>query len=180
MHIRLARISDAAALLKIYRPYITDTAVSFELTVPTVSEFADRIAEVLADYPYLVAENDDGQILGFVYAHRYRPRAAYDWTVETSIYTDKAARGKGVGRQLYQALETELATQHVTSLLACVTGENLASLAYHQHLGYELVGTFKQVGFKHGKGYDTYWLQKQLSAATGEAFIPYSQLPHSA
>ncbi|MHA8110448.1 GNAT family N-acetyltransferase [Lactobacillaceae bacterium Melli_B4] len=176
MKIRPATAGDAQQLLAIYAPYITKTTISFEYQVPSLSEFKSRIEATLVDYPYLVAEADGGQILGYVYAHRYKSRAAYDWTVETSIYLAGQSRGMGIGKQLYQALEAALRKQNVTTLLACVTGENMGSVRFHEHLGYQLVGNFQQVGYKNGQSYNTFWLEKIIGAPTGRPLIPYSEI----
>ena len=101
--IRLAAAHDAAALLDIYAPYITDTAITFGYEVPAAEEFAARIQETLATHPYLVCERD-GVPVGYAYAHRIRERAAYDWAAELSIYLAPAAQGQGVGTVLYQCL----------------------------------------------------------------------------
>lgn len=174
---RLATVADAQRLLEIYAPYVRETTVTFEYEVPTIFEFEQRIATTLADYPYIVAETEEGIIVGYAYAHRMRARRAYDWTVEESIYVDQNARGLGVGKQLYAALEIELAKQNVINLAVCVTEKNLNSLAFHEHLGYQQTGRFIDFGYKFGQWYDVVWLQKRLGAPEHpEAFIPYSEV----
>ena len=101
--IRTARESDAPALLNIYAPYIVNTAITFEYTVPSTEEFAGRIRRTLQKYPYLVAEQQN-KILGYAYAGPFHERAAYDWAVETSIYVDQTQRHTGIGRLLHDAL----------------------------------------------------------------------------
>lgn len=105
--IRTARESDAPALLNIYAPYIVNTAITFEYTVPSTEEFAGRIRRTLQKYPYLVAEQQN-KILGYAYAGPFHERAAYDWAVETSIYVDQTQRHTGIGRLLHDALEHTL------------------------------------------------------------------------
>jgi len=95
MMIRPVQLSDAAAIRAIYQPYVTETAITFEVDVPTVQEFESRIAKTLTQFPYLVAEVD-GKVVGYAYASTYYARAAYDWTTELSIYVAKEARGQGV------------------------------------------------------------------------------------
>lgn len=101
--IRPASPGDAQALVRIYAPYVTDTAITFEYGVPSEKEFAARIAGTLERYPYLVAERD-GAPVGYAYAGAFHSRPAYDWAVETSIYVDRTQRRGGVGRALYAAL----------------------------------------------------------------------------
>lgn len=174
---RLATTADAQRLLEIYAPYVLDTSITFEYEVPTVSEFEDRIATTLKDYPYIVAETEEGTVVGYAYAHRMRERKAYDWTVEESIYVDQKARGLGAGKKLYAALEKELARQNVVNLAVCVTEKNLNSIAFHEHLGYKQTGRFIDFGYKFGEWYDVVWLQKRLGNPEHPgAFIPYSKL----
>lgn len=175
MLIRNATIHDAAALLAIYRPFVTDTTVTLETSAPTVAEFATRIATTLPDYPYLVAEAGDHTPLGYAYAHRYKERPGYNWTVEASIYV--ADRGHGVGKALYQQLEALLAQQHVQTVMACVTGHNTTSQLFHQHRGFTEVGRFPHAGFKHGQWLDLHWFAKQLADGTPQPFIRYADLP---
>ena len=104
MKIEFVRPEDAAELLAIYAPYVLETAISFEYEVPTVEEFRQRILDTAAKYPYLKAV-EQGRILGYAYAHPFIDRRAYDWSVETTIYLQREARGNGIGRALYEALE---------------------------------------------------------------------------
>ncbi|MFC4760504.1 GNAT family N-acetyltransferase [Fructobacillus durionis] len=176
MHIRTAQTSDAAALLAIYQPSIENSTTSFEYILPTLAEFETRISQTLENYPYLVMVEDD-QILGYAYAHPYAERAAYQWSTEISVYIAKAAQGQGIGRQLYQKIEAILEKQNVVNVCACVTGQNQNSIAFHEHMGYEIVGQFKHIGFKEGQWLDTFWLQKELNCPDVPApFIPFSKL----
>lgn len=185
--IRIATPEDAAEILKIYAPYVEDTAISFEYEVPSVDEFRDRIERTLERYPYIVAEQDD-RIIGYAYVSIFHERKAYDWAVETSIYVDKNCKRSGCGMQLYQALEKILKKQHISNLYACIAyteqeDEHLTndSMHFHEHLGYELVGTFKQCGYKFNKWYDMIWMEKIIGEhpEMPEAFIPFSALHHS-
>ena len=107
MTIRDAQLSDAKALLDIYAPYVEDTAVTFEYDVPTEEEFRGRIAKVMKQYPWVVAE-EDGRIAGYAYASPFKERAAYQWAVETSIYVDCHMKRQGIGLLLHDALEQRL------------------------------------------------------------------------
>ncbi|NQJ07248.1 N-acetyltransferase [Streptococcus suis] len=159
--IRSARIEDAADLVAIYAPYVEKTAITFETEVPTVEAFASRIEKTLEKFPYLVAV-EEGKIVGYAYASTYYARAAYDWTVEFSVYVQKEARGKGIGNLLYTALEEELTARGFKNFLACITLPNPASIALHEKKGYQQVAHFKKVGYKFGTWHDIVWLQKSL------------------
>ncbi|MGR4071497.1 arsinothricin resistance N-acetyltransferase ArsN1 family B [Streptococcus parasuis] len=161
IEIRNAQVEDAANLVAIYAPYVEKTAITFETQVPAVEDFANRIEKTLKKFPYLVAV-EEGQIVGYAYASTYYARAAYDWTVEMSVYVQKEARGKGIGTLLYNALEKELTARGFKNFLACIALPNPASIALHEKRGYQQVAHFKKVGFKFGTWHDIVWLQKSL------------------
>lgn len=181
--IRVAKPEDAEKLLEIYAPYVTDTAITFEYEVPTEEEFRGRIEHVLEKYPYLVAEAD-GEIVGYAYAGAFKERAAYDWAVETSIYLRTDRKKKGIGRKLYEALERALAMQNILNVNACITymekeDEYVTknSAQFHEHMGYRLVGKFRECGYKFERWYDMIWMEKHLGEHTAH---PGSVKPFSA
>ncbi len=164
--IRTAKLTDASELLRIYTPYVERTAITFEYEVPTVAEFTERICHTLERYPYLVAEAD-GEIIGYAYASSFKERAAYAWAVETSIYIKMNQRGNGVGRLLYERLEEILAKQHITNLNACISSPQIEdeyltgdSIRFHGHMGYRMVGEFRQCGYKFHRWYNMVWMEK--------------------
>ena len=166
--IRTVTVDDAERLVEIYSYYVENTAVSFEYVTPSVEEFRTRIQKIGNKYPYIVCEKD-GKILGYAYAGRYGVRAAYDWTVTTSIYVDKDTRCMGVGRALYDELEKRLSKQGIRNLMAAIAyreeeDEYLThdSILFHEKLGYERVACMKEVGKKFDRWYDLIWDQKQL------------------
>ena len=164
--VRPATAEDAEQLLEIYTPFVISedsslSNVSFELEAPDVEEFRQRIHDISAQFPYLVGEVQ-GQILGYVYCHPYRERLAYQWAVEVTIYLAPAGQGKGLGRVLYEAMENILRLQGITMLYSCITVGNDHSIKMHEALGYRLIGTFTNSGYKHGQWLDTVWLEKQL------------------
>lgn len=161
INIRSAQIEDAAVLVAIYAPYVETTAITFETEVPMVEDFASRIKKTLEKFPYLVAE-EEGALVGYAYASTYYARAAYDWTVELSVYVSNEARGKGIGSLLYDALEEELTVRGFKNFLACIALPNPASLALHEKRGYEQVAHFKKVGYKFDTWHDIVWLQKSM------------------
>lgn len=165
--LRLATPADAAELLKIYAPFVASedrnlSDVSFEYEVPGVEEFAGRIRDISAAYPYLVCEQE-GRLLGYAYAHPYIQRAAYQWGAEVTIYLAPEGQGRGLGRVLYTALEKLLRKQGVVVLYACVTASNEHSVKMHEALGYKIIGRFDNTGFKHGHWLDMVWLEKRIA-----------------
>ena len=164
--VRPATAEDAEQLLEIYTPFVISedsslSNVSFELEAPDVEEFRQRIHDISAQFPYLVGEVN-GQILGYVYCHPYRERLAYQWAVEVTIYLAPAGQGKGLGRLLYETMEKLLCLQGVTMAYSCITVGNDHSIKMHEALGYRLIGTFTNSGYKNGQWLDTVWLEKQL------------------
>ncbi len=176
--IRLAREEDAPELLKIYDPYVRGTVITFEYSVPSVSEFAARIRHTLERFPYLVASLE-GEIVGYAYASPFKSRAAYDWSVETSIYVKQGLRGRGVGTTLYRALEEELGRMHVLNLNACIAYPNPESVGFHEKFGYRMVGRFNMSGYKLGAWHDIVWMEKSIGPhdAPPESVIAYPLLP---
>ena len=159
--IRPANLADAQAIQAISAPYVEKTAITFEYEVPSVQEFEKRISNTIERYPYLVAE-EDGQVLGYAYASTYYARTAYDWTTELSIYLNEDARGRGLGSQLYGALEEELEKRGFLRFLACIAVPNEASIAMHEKRGYILVAHFPKVGYKFEQWHDIVWMQKTI------------------
>lgn len=173
MTIRSARLSDAPALLAIYAPYVEHSAVTFEYEVPTLADFSERIRKVQARFPWLVAEAEDGTLLGYAYASAFHPRPAYGWSVETSLYIAEQHRRNGLGRLLSEALEVALRRQNILNLYACIASTEVedefltnASIAFHAALGYRLIGTFRLCGYKFNRWYDMVWMEKHLGPHT--------------
>ncbi len=161
MSIREVREADIPAMLEIYAPFVKNTAVSFEYSIPSQEEFARRLHEHIAGYPWLVWE-ERGKVLGYAYAGRAFERAAYSWNAEISCYLAEEARGRGIGRQLYERIEGILRSQGIRKVFAVVTSANEPSIGFHEALGYQKVARFSQVGYKAGAWYDVIWLEKQL------------------
>ncbi|MEE6146788.1 N-acetyltransferase family protein [Olsenella sp. YH-ols2223] len=170
--IREATPEDAPALLAIYAPYVRETAISFELVPPSEEEFRRRIASTLERYPYLVAERapEPGGAplpVGYAYVGPFHEREAYRTSAETSIYVAADERGHGVGRALYDELERRCAAAGICNLYACVAYASApdahltnASAAFHEALGYRLVGRFEKCARKFGTWYDMVYLEK--------------------
>lgn len=164
--IRNVTQDDAKDLLKIYSYYVENTAISFEYAVPSEEEFRERINKITSKYPYLVAELNN-EIVGYAYAGPFKERAAYDWSVETTIYLNKDSKGMGIGKKLYLALENKLKEQNILNLYACIASpveedEYLTkeSIEFHHHLGYQIVGEFHKCGYKFNSWYNMVWMEK--------------------
>lgn len=179
--LRPAGPEDAADLLEIYRPYVEETAISFEREVPTLADFRSRISRISDRYPYYLAECS-GKILGYAYAAPFIRRAAYDHSVEMSIYLDETATGRGLGRILYERLEEDLLPMGVTNANACIAypfGEDpyltMNSVDFHRHMGYRMVGRFHRSGYKFGRWYDMVWMEKMIGdhRKAQERIIPW-------
>jgi L-amino acid N-acyltransferase YncA len=159
MLIRTATPEDAAACAAIYAPYVTDSAISFETEAPTAEQMADRIARAIA---WFVLE-DDGHVAGYAYAGPFHPRAAYRWSCEVSVYLEPGRRRTGAGRALYDVLLPHLTERGYRSAIAGMTLPNAASEGLHAALGFEPVGTYRDIGYKFGAWHDVAWTQKTLA-----------------
>jgi phosphinothricin acetyltransferase len=159
--VRSALEIDAAACAAIYAPYVTDTAVSFELEPPSTVEMAARIVTAAGTHAWLVLE-DGGRIVGFAYGGPFKQRAAYRWACEVSVYVERGRRRTGAGRMLYGALLPRLADRGFRVAVAGMTLPNEASVALHRTIGFEPVGTYRHIGFKHGRWHDVAWMQLEL------------------
>lgn len=185
--IRPASPDDAALLRLIYAPYIQETAITFEKTVPSLKEFRERIVHTLQQYPYLVCEENQ-EVVGYAYLSAFNPRTAYRHCAETSIYVKKNMRHHGVGKALYQALEKSAQSMGILNLNACIAYPSnekkadpflsLDSPHFHEHLGYTVVGRFHQCGFKFGRYYDMIWMEKMIGRhdKSPHPFTPYPEL----
>ncbi|MBE6768277.1 MAG: N-acetyltransferase [Ruminococcaceae bacterium] len=163
MSIRLATVEDVPQILEIYAPYVENTAVSFEYTVPTPEGFTARFLSVTAHFPWLVWE-EEGVILGYAYGSLPFERAAYQWCAAASIYLCPEAQGRGIGKSLYTELERLLQLQGYRKVYAVITTANEGSVAFHRAVGYRHTATMPNCGYKFGKWYGTVWMEKDLNA----------------
>jgi phosphinothricin acetyltransferase len=159
--IRVALPEDAEAILTIYAPIVRGTAISFEVEPPTRVAMHERIATTLRYLPWLVCDRQ-GEMLGYVYASSHRSRAAYQWSVDVSVYIHAQARRAGIGRALYQALFELLILQGFYNCYAGITLPNPASVGLHEALGFQPVGVYQAVGYKLGAWHDVGWWQRAL------------------
>jgi phosphinothricin acetyltransferase len=169
--IRLARPEDAQVIQAIYAPVVISTPTSFELAPPTVEETRERIVEKLRTHPWVVYEAE-ARVVGSAYASSYRARAAYQWSVEVSVYLHEQWRGQGIGRALYTSLFALLRLQGFYSVYAGITLPNPASVALHERMGLRPVGIYHQVGYKLGAWHDVGWWQGALQPHIQEPAAP--------
>lgn len=161
--IRPATAADAGDLLAIYAPYVRDTAITFEISVPTPAEFSRRIQDISAGYPYLLCRID-GKTVGYAYAHRHMEREAYRWNAELSVYIHESRHGVGIGRALYLALLRILELQNIKNAYALITIPNEASVRLHRSLGFSELSILQNTGYKHGRWHSVMWMERKISA----------------
>ena len=162
VQVRDASAADAGACAAIYAPYVTDSAVTFEIDPPGPEEMASRIAQAQSTHAWLVAE-DEGRVVGYAYGGPMKPRAAYRWSCEVSVYLEQGRRRTGAGRALYDVLLPHLTERGYRSAIAGMTVPNAASEGLHAALGFEPVGTYRDIGYKFGAWHDVAWTQLVLA-----------------
>ncbi len=159
--VRDATVEDAAACAALYAPYVLTTAATFETEPPDAAETARRIVASQHEHAWLVLVDGD-EVVGEAHATPFRPRPAYRWTCETTVYLAPGATGRGLGRLLYGALLERLAGRGLLTATAVVALPNPASQALHATLGFAPVGTFARAGWKLGAWRDVAWYQRPL------------------
>lgn len=163
LEIRLAEKGDLQDIMAVYSHYILKTTVTFENTVPDLSEFEKRFERITAKYPWVVAV-DGGIVVGYAYADvPFSARPAYNWDADLSVYLDNSCVHRGLGSRLYRVLMDILAELGYRNVYGIVTGENLASIAFHEKLGFRNVGCMKGSGYKFGKWLDVVWFEKRIA-----------------
>ncbi|MEE0777018.1 MAG: N-acetyltransferase family protein [Bacillota bacterium] len=163
-HLRLATLEDSAVLAAIYRPYVVNTAITFEYDPPDENEFRRRIKNTLMRYPYVVCVSSCGEIIGYAYGGLLYDRAAYQWDAELSVYLRKDQRGHGIGSMLYRGLLSLLCAQGYRRAYACITYPNEESIGFHRSFGFVQCGHFQRSGFKFGQWHDVIWMDKALDS----------------
>lgn len=174
--IRIAALADTAAIAEIYREAVLNGVASYEIDPPSLKEMQQRFSTITsAGYPYIVATDADGAILGYAYASAFRTRPAYRWLVEDSIYLAPEARGRGVGKALLAELVERSTVLGFRQMVAVIGGAHPASVAVHRAGGFEHGGLMKATGFKHGRWLDTVIMQRPLGegATTDPAMDVY-------
>lgn len=154
---------DAERIQEIYSPYVADTVISFEITVPDKAEMKKRIEKLLANkFPYIVAENERGTVVGYAYADKFGEREAYRYSFIVSIYLDMEVQSRGIGQKLYNELEKRMEKMGIVQVLSAITGKNKKSLRFHEKNGFTKIGHFPNVGYKMGEWHDIIWMNKTI------------------
>jgi len=182
-NIRLIKPEDCGKVLDVYRPYVEETAYTFEYEVPTIEDFSKKIEKITAQYPWLVCEYN-GEIVGYAYGSTHRERIAYQWSVESTIYMNRQYHRKGIARILYDTLFKILREQGYFSVYAGVLATNNESVQFHKAVGFEEIGLFKNIGYKLEEWHTNLWLQyflqehiaappvlKTISSLAGTGFL---------
>jgi L-amino acid N-acyltransferase YncA len=169
--IRLATPGDAPQIAAIYRPFCEDNCISFETEAPDAAEIASRIDRINRRFAWLV-DDVDGVVAGYAYASPHRERSAYRWSVEVTVYISEGFRGRGVGRALYGELFRRLRGLGIFKAYAGLVVPNPPSQAFHEAMGFTLVGIYRNVGYKLGAWRDTSWWELALQPPVGSPAEP--------
>ncbi len=171
--LRLALPSDAPQLAEIYSPAVAQTAISFEVTPPSATVMEQRVASYGSYAPW-VCLAEESRVLAFAYASKHHERAAYQWSVDVTVYVREGHRGHGIGRALYTSLFALLKIQGFYTAHAGITLPNTASVSLHESLGFRPVGVYPSVGHKLGAWHDVGWWQLPLRERAGVPRRPLS------
>lgn len=175
-------VGDSSSVAEIYARYVTSSVISFEEVPPSADEMRERIARVLDWAPWLVADDENGRVIGYAYASRHRERAGYRWSVDLAVYSDASVQRRGVGRSLYAELLPILRRQRFINAYAGIGLPNNASVALHKSIGMALVAVYEKVGWKLGRWVDVAWYGMRLVDGGERADdappepIPFSEL----
>lgn len=175
MEIRLVNLQDSKEILDIYKPYISNSVITFETTIPTIEDFTNRIKKIKTKYPYLVVI-DNNRVVGYAYLSFFKDRKAYDCSAEISIYLDKQYQNKGLGFKLYQTLFDIAKRQNIVNIYACITYPNDQSIGFHQKLGFEFEAKFEKCGYKFGTWLDVVFYKKVINEYGDKDFIKFDDL----
>ena len=175
-YIRDITLDDAASVLNIYSPYISDTSITFETEIPSVDDFRRRIASVTAAYPWFVAECD-GVVAGYAYASRHKERAAYRWCVDFAVYVSPSFHGNGLGSRLYGELVRVVRALGYYNAFGVISLPNEASVRLHELYGFVKTAHISSAGYKHGAWHDIGYWQLRLREEDSDPAepIPYSE-----
>lgn len=156
---------DAERIQEIYSPYVADTTISFEITVPDKLEIKRRIEKALSNrFPYIVAENETGAVVGYAYADKFGEREAYRYSFIVSIYLDMKVQSRGIGQKLYDELEKRMKKMGIVQIVSAITGKNEKSLKFHEKNGFIKIGHFPNIGYKMGEWHDIIWMNKTINS----------------
>ncbi len=163
--IRFIEKKDIEAVYNIYKYYILNTSITFEITVPTLEDFVQRVNNIAKTHPYIVYEVNNN-IVGYAYASRYGVREAFDWSVESTVYVDNNYKRNGMGSRLYTILLKLLEIQGFHTAYALITSSNKKSTIFHEQLGFEHIATMKNIGYKFNEWHDINYYSYNLANPT--------------
>jgi phosphinothricin acetyltransferase len=172
----MAQTKDAKAILNIYAPYVTDTAITLTSKLPSVDDVRKKMHRIKKHLPYLVCTVDD-KVVGFAYADKDRPHEACSWNAELSIYMEPGFHGRGMAKALYTALFQILKTQGFCNLYAVITLPNEASIALHKHFGFKELALHEAGGYKMGAWRDVLWMLLRIEGSNPETHGLPTPLP---
>jgi phosphinothricin acetyltransferase len=175
--IRIAHADDATAVHDIYTPSVRHGVETFETELPGVDAMRERIVTRLRHYPWIVWE-EDGRVLAYAYASRFRERAAYDWIAETSIYVHADARRRGIARRLYGALLDAMRLQGINQAVGVITLPGASSVTMHESMGFTPAGVWRSSGYKLDAWWDVGVWQLELQAPENppRRVVPFADL----
>lgn len=174
--IRPATTKDLPRLTEIYNHYVINTPITFDLEPKSVESRAEWFEQFALTGRYrLVVAEESGLVVGYAGTTRFRPKAAYDTTVETTIYCCPGMSGKGIGSRLYSALFEAISGEDIRRIVAGYTLPNAASEALHQRFGFKLIGVFSEVGRKFGRYWDVAWTERALVQNKIESMLLWLQ-----
>ncbi len=174
IRIRLATEDDAQAVHDIYGAYVPLDYVTFTIDNPSVESYREKIVHTLEKYPFLIAEDESGKVLGYTYGSPLRPHDAYQWNVEwTIVLSPDAPRRQGIASALYEEFAKLLAKQGYMYVYGVLVDNNAASIALHKSLGFTEVGHFENAGFKLGKWRGIIWMVKKIGDTESKIHAPY-------
>lgn len=178
--LRVAKIEDASAMLALYAPYVLQTTVSSEYEPPTLEEFERRMRTYGQQLPWLVC-TVDGEVVGYGYASPHRTRAAYQWSVETSIYVAEDWHRCGIAGAIYAALFELLTMQGYYNIFVGITSPNERSMKFHKAMGFIISGAYQESMYKFGQWRDVLWMGKCLRPHEGEPqpTVPFPEIADS-
>lgn len=181
MKLRMIKNDDIKTILKIYKHYVKNTPITFDYSVPTQKKYTKVVEKTLTKFPWIVAEIN-GEVVGYIYASPFKRRAAFSWSVETSIYISEQYSGQGIGVTLYDALEKILKLQGIYTMYAIVTSTARHSLRFHEGRGFVKTNTLERCGWKFDQWYGVVYMEKVLGDFTKEPkpVIPYPELDSKA
>ncbi len=164
-NVRDASELDGEACAAIYAPYVIESAITFEIDPPGPEQMSSRIAAAVRAHAWVVLE-EEGRVVGYAYGGPFNSRPAYRFSCEVSVYLERGRRRTGGGRALYEELFARLAERGYRTAVAGMTLPNEASVGLHRAMGFETVGTYRRIGWKHGAWHDVAWVQRAI--ATGQ------------